>query len=198
MKVDTKKAKKVYKLLGRSKRNSKKLSRKITLFYYRVTIFTFLRLLPKSIMKKILLLIPTITYNSIYKCPFARYYRFKSESNIKELIRFGYNYKKAVKDYDNITRQRLDKYGLEDDLIKSMVKDSNLILAKHEALKNPIKENKYRRMVQDYKQKDVEQPKLKEIAGKLTAYTKRNIDLEKESVDSVLNLYEAMKHGDKE
>ena len=192
--TEAKKVKKEYKAL---KLRSKLLTMKSTLFMLRVKTYIFCCEIPKH-LTKVILLLPTITYNSIYTCPFDRYYDF-AKGNNKRLIRFGFNLNKAQKSFVKISRERIDLFGINDELKKMMLREAEIVLAEAQAIKEPKKTSRYLRMVDDFKPIKQTELSLTDIVCSIGNYFKdKDVDLSKMSVYSVLKCFQIMQHGNKE
>lgn len=195
MKIDIQ-AKKEKKMLKGLRKRSQRLSKKVGLFLLRATIDTFLYKKKMQLKSSLLSFIPCKVYNNI-KMPFENYY-LAAKGDLKYMFRYGYNYKKAALALVNVHKKKLDKYGLDNTLKTTMLKEADYLLAESEAQRNPRAMTKFLRM-EKTKQKDIKEFSLTEIEIAInTHYNDKEVDLKNMSVDSVMQCFEAMKNGNKE
>lgn len=179
--------KKVRLYLRSLRRNSKLLTMKITLFKMRVMIRIFFQKL-----------VPTKTYDSLDSISFDTYY--DSFSNVRLLIKKGYDINKAYECFERLNKENIDRFGIDASLMNLIKKEASLLLAETEALLDPRKNNRYQKKKEAFeKTSQSKSITKKEIATALSNYFKDvNIDLRKMSAASVLQAFQTIKNGNQE
>lgn len=189
-----KKEEKQWKVL---KRDTKRLSRKIALFAFRVKTFIFLSNIVK-LFKMVILLYPTKVYGSLDEVSFTKFYK-ATKGDLKLLIISGYNLRKAYKCLQKLTNEKIARFGLNNQIKKALIMEIELELANYEAIKDAKKENRFERMKENYsKFKVSEEGTLDKIAEELGKFFNKPFDLDKMSASSVFQSYEIMRNGNKQ
>ena len=137
-------------------------------------------------------LIPTLVHRSL-KTPFGRYYDAVN-GDVKRLMKIGFNTNKADKALKTIRKKIIDVYGVELSVLDTMRKEMSLLIMETESIIDRKKTTAFVRASQDIEIKPIKNKTKREITAEITAYLKKPFDLEKESIESVYNLYEAMRH----